>query len=502
MKKISNDDTFENYLGKFIDMNVNGTIRKFFVSNIDSGSITTNAGILYPDSFSILRESPEQECSVCSDVCYQNIPVIKLIFTNYVDNTSIPEYFGGPVSEYVNDYADDTFDLVLNGVVIGRINTRDYKSPKPSDLFDFRTYRRSEIWFIPNYTTNLSVSYEYASASNVSSYYSFSYGEINTLGLSSYNGNLFNKNSFNEIALVPVSCSNPTVCNEFTCLYNPPISSAFLTYPAVTLDVHKIILNENGTSALSCVSYNMFNFERESVDSFSSLGRVNLHTQNFYINKDSPGAVDLRFYNGSLSAGSIFQSISTSFFYFDPCEIVNPPFYSLDEQYYYVYNKPEGASNLYNVQFAYALPINSQSFTKEQPINNPAPPVLRKMIFFDSPSLEDKKTLYIGENRKYSPYSSQSFSPIIDNPGIFKTRSPFYPSTSAFNGVSPIDIATGFGAIYSDIFANDLFEGEFYCLENRTNLGQSVVYRQISAYVDMIGTTTYQHLSVGATFNL
>lgn len=492
MKKISKDDIFSNYVGKFIDVNDNGVIRKYFVSNIDSGSITTGAGILYPNTFSVLRDSPEQSCDICSDVCYQNVPVVKIIFTNYVDNTSVPEYFGGPVSDYVNDYANDTYDLYINGQKIGRIDTRDYKSPRPVDSHN--GLKRNEIWFIPNYNTNLSVSYEYASASNRSNRYSFFYGDINILGLSSYNSDIFNKNSYNEIALIPISSSNPTVCNDLVCNFNPPISSAFLVQPSITLDIHKVILNENGTSALSCVSYNMHDFGYLQ-DRYFATQDVGFYTLNYYVDLNNPGVNILHFYKEGLSAGSIFQPFSASFFYYDPCVFQSPPYYSLLPSLFYSYT----SANQYDAQFAYG--VNSNSFINEQPLSNPAPPVLRKLSLLNSTNTNDIKFLYMGENRKYSPYSSQNFTTVLDNPGIFKTREIVYPFTSSFSASPPSDIIIG-NTIYSDMFANELFEGDFYCLENRTNLGEDIKYRLLNVYLETVGNNTYQHLSVGPLFNL
>lgn len=93
MKKISNDDTFENYIGKFIDVNVNGTIKKYFVSSIDSGSITTGAGILYKP-YNIINESVQQYC--CSSLS---------AYVFFVCNS--------------NGFKDDDFEIYLNGTSIG-----------------------------------------------------------------------------------------------------------------------------------------------------------------------------------------------------------------------------------------------------------------------------------------------------------------------------------------------------------------------------------------------
>jgi hypothetical protein len=505
MKKISNNDTFANYIGKFIDMDIEGTVRKFFVSEIEAGSITTNAGILYPDTFNIIRESNEQDCQICDDVCYQNVPVLKIIFTNYVYNNSDPEY---TIGKFVNNYVDDTFDLYLNGNFLGRINTRDYKSPAPTEG---NSLKRNEIWFIPNYNNNnIEVTYAYASASNRSSYYSYIWGgPINSLGLSSFDSSLFDKNYFNEIALVPVSCNNPTVCNENRCDYDPPLNNIFLTYPSITLDIHKIVIKPNGTSALSCVSYNMHQF-----DYLHGSGSLTDNTLTIRPNNDNytdtPSIIGTSYFKEGLSAGSIVQPFSASFYYIDPCDFVSPPFYPLDANYYYNKTNSYTDGNYNDYCFAYAL--SGEPFPNRQPLNNPLPSMLRKYTFFNSPSLSDIKNLYVGENRKTAPFTSQNFVTVTDNPGIFKTRSPFFPFTPDFAGYTPLDIEVqgtngpsynfSNNAIYSDIFANELFEGNFYCLENRTNSGGSINFRRINVYLETVGDTLTQHLSVSNIVSL
>lgn len=93
MKKISNDDNFQNYVGKYTDVLVNGTLKKYFVSLLDAGSITTNAGILYKP-YSIIGDSTQQFCcSTLSAYCF------------YICNS--------------NSLKDDDFEIYLNGTSVG-----------------------------------------------------------------------------------------------------------------------------------------------------------------------------------------------------------------------------------------------------------------------------------------------------------------------------------------------------------------------------------------------
>lgn len=93
MKKLSRDNTFENYIGKYVDVLVNGTPKKYFVTAIDAGSVTTNAGILY-EPYSIVDESTQQYC--CS---------VLSAYAFYICNS--------------NAAKDDDFEIYINGVSVG-----------------------------------------------------------------------------------------------------------------------------------------------------------------------------------------------------------------------------------------------------------------------------------------------------------------------------------------------------------------------------------------------
>lgn len=67
MKKISNDIEFESYVGKYIDVNVNGNIKKYAVSYIDAGNFVPNAGILH-QPYNVLQISPFQQCADQNDI--------------------------------------------------------------------------------------------------------------------------------------------------------------------------------------------------------------------------------------------------------------------------------------------------------------------------------------------------------------------------------------------------------------------------------------------------
>lgn len=70
MNYISNNNQFENYKGKYIDIFINGIYKKYYVSEIQSGSITTNVAVLYNDTFSIVGNSSQQKCENINDISW------------------------------------------------------------------------------------------------------------------------------------------------------------------------------------------------------------------------------------------------------------------------------------------------------------------------------------------------------------------------------------------------------------------------------------------------
>jgi hypothetical protein len=481
MKKISNNNTFANYIGKFIDVNIEGTIHKFLVSEIEAGSITTNAGILYPDSFSILRESPNQECDICDDVCVNNIPVIKVMFRNIV------ETFAYGSSTTINNFYGEIHELILNGTSLGRINTT------------FQKGKHNEIWFVPYDPSKVVIStLTYASSSNSSIYNTNSWGNIDSLVLSSFDSSLLSKNDYNEISIRPVSAWNPVSSDPgYPLVYNPPLSTAFFLSPLVTLDIHKILPLTTNTSSISCQSYTMHRFNNSSIDQFADSNSLRFH---------DPIDLDFRsvwpYVNNYMSAGCIFQTFSASFYYYDPCQIESPLYYPLDPEYYYTYATGI-AKNIFGVKFAYGRPNEINMYPNNYLISdNPALPLLRKYEFFNSRNINDKLYLFVGSNTKNTDnfYLHEINDGYVD---LYATRNIQlgYTNQKANNGFLG---GTSYKAIYDSKYANKLFEGRFYALEDGTyDLGSGTVrFREMSVYTDSSLFPITQNISAGAVFNL
>ena len=345
MKKISNDDTFENYVGKFIDMNINGTIRKFFVSNIDSGSITTNAGILYPDSFSILRESPEQECSICNDPCVDSVPIIELNFSgkNY---TTYGSYL-------IDDKVNETHDVFLNNNKICRINTQLLSA-------DF-----NRLWIIPFYTNNV----------EIPNFFDDSYGTAVATRAAScvfFNPSFYNSKDWNCLTIIPVSANNPNTLGDpvqtfFTNFYNN-IGYDYSTYRREpNILTNKIILSSTGVSAVSCSPWRQYDISYSNFDNFTCIDTNCPYLSTAYV------------------LGSYIQTVSTFFVDLNPCQ--NPTEYSLgftyDADRYYTDTNPF-------IRLAYEPEITPDSYF--------GAPALRKYVFYTDCSLSNTIELYNGRS--------------------------------------------------------------------------------------------------------
>lgn len=349
MKKISNNDTFANYIGKFIDVNIEGTIHKFLVSEIDAGSITTNAGILYPDSFSILRESPNQECDICDDPCVNSVPIIELNFYGKGSNN----YNDGSKQYLINDRVNELHDVFINNNKICRINTNVLSAGF------------NRLWLIPFYSSNVQIP-------------NFFDDQINTLidtvqvSCVFFNPTFYNSKDWNSLVVIPISAYNPNTLEYppqsfFTNFYSNigPNSYAFVRDGPDIL-TNKILLNSTGVSSVSCNPWEQYDISESSL-----FGNVPCYFTNCpYL------STDLRF-------GTYSQNISTFFIDLNPCQ--NPTEYSLG--FTYDPNRYYTDTNSGN-RYAYEGELAPDPYF--------GAPALRKYIFYTDCSLSNTIELYNG----------------------------------------------------------------------------------------------------------
>lgn len=388
MKKISNDDTFENYVGKFIDMNINGTILKFYVSNIDSGSITTNAGILYPDSFSILRESPNQECNICDDPCANSIPIIELNFSGKWGTLHYTNYL-------INDRINETHDVFLNNHKICRIDTKVLSA----------AFNR--LWLIPFYSNNV----------QIPNFYDDSYGTSVVTRSSScvfFDPSFYNSKEWNGLTIIPVSASNPNTLGEpnqtfFTNFYdNLPIGfgSVTRTYPCIL--TNKILLNSTGVSSVSCDPWQQYNISQDDFGNFSC-----------YFTNCPYLSTDLKF-------GSYSQPVSTFFIDLNPCQ--NPTEYSLGFTY---------DADRYYTDTNQFIKVAYESVQSPDPYFGA--PALRKYIFYTNCSMSNTIELYNGRSNVTYYSEPRWYSDL----GLTLFTGTFYRFDPPYNDVHEVQVVEG-----------------------------------------------------------
>lgn len=338
MKKISNNNTFANYIGKFIDVNIEGTIHKFLVSEIDAGSITTNAGILYPDTFSILRESPDQQCDICDDPCVNSVPIIEL---NFSGGSSM--YFGTGIGviNFTNGKLSEIYDFYLNGNKICRIDTNTLSA----DI--------NRLWLIPFHSSNVqtpNILYDKV--------FDFSPPYTTAVSCVFFNPSFYNNRDWNTYTINPVSAYNPYP-------YNPAADNIpqtfYTTFGLSRVLTNKILVNSNNVSSVSCIAWNQddLNFQQNYGASYLSTDLV-------------PGSFD--------------QVASAFFINLDPCQ--NPTEYSLGFNYdadrYYTSTSTETSS-----KYAYT----SVNYFPDPYYRAP---ILQKYIFYTDCSKTTTMDLYYG----------------------------------------------------------------------------------------------------------
>lgn len=299
MTKLSSNEEFADFVGKYVTIDDNGTLRKYLVKSANKDAIIRNASYIIPGEYTILGQSDKQTCDICEYACINNVPVLKVSFRN-----------GGILNDYralVNGYVDERWEIFLNGVSLGTYDTNAFQADT------------CEIWFLPN-STNMTIDPDYVTAHGawVGSAEDRIFAKRN-LPLSA-----FNVNDWNQIEIVPVSENNTPLPPNFNNL--PP--DAFYVYPNIQLDIHKVFPTDTmSVSTLSCGGWQMwYNYQFQSS-----------------ILDDIPFNIDssLGFRKQEQLVHSLKQSPSSCFIYLDPCEVPFINYFNIDTSYYYRYYASE-----------------------------------------------------------------------------------------------------------------------------------------------------------------
>jgi len=378
MKKISNDNNFENYLNTYVNVEVNGVVKKFFVSEINSGSIVTDAGILY--NYTTLGESTIQSCPVCEDPCYNSVPIIELNFNG-------KGYIGS--NNLLNNKLNETHDVYINNNKICRINTNTLSA-------DF-----NRLWLIPFYSSNV----------QIPNFFDDYYTGFNATSVAScvfFDPSFYNNRNWNNLVIKPVSAYNPAYLNN-------PIPETFYTHFFAGLGAgfdrresgvlsNKILVNSSNVSSVSCIAWKQYTFSSEA----NYIITCCYDTNCVYLSTDFKPYTQC-------------QQTSTFFIDLDPC--VNPTEYGLGFTYdgtrYYT-NDAETT----NIKYAYT-PYGS---TPDPYFSAPS---LKKYIFYTNCLKSGSIVLYTGLDNMngkiwYSdlgltPFTGSYFYVDYSNPFLYPT---------------------------------------------------------------------------------
>jgi hypothetical protein len=343
MRKISNDDNFENYLNKYISMEINGVVKKFYVSEIDSNSFVTNAGILR--NYNVLGESESQQCDVCESTCFNNIPIIEL---NFIGKG---RYGNDYLSYLIDNKVKETHDVFLNNNKICRINTESLSA------------NINRLWLIPFYSSNV----------QIPNYFDDEYGTMIYTSAAScvfFDPSYYKRKDWNYITINPVSANNPNTLGQpsqtfFTNFYGNDLSYVFHRYSFNILN-NKILVNNSNVSSVSCDAWLQYRFDSSNY-SFECCYPTNCY-----------------YLSTSLIPKSYCQQVSTFFIDLDPCQ--NPTEYNLG----FTYDGTRYYADDSSFKYAYL---------NEQP---PDPyfgaPSLRKHIFYSDCSKTNTVELYNGKS--------------------------------------------------------------------------------------------------------
>ena len=345
MRKISNDDNFENYLNKYVNIEVNGTVKKFFVTEVNSNSFVTNAGILR--NYNTLGESDNQQCDVCESTCFNNIPIIEL---NFIGKG---RYNNDNLSYLIDDKVKEKHDVFLNNNKICTINT------------EILSANINRLWLIPFYSSNV----------QIPNYFDDQYSSMIFTSAAScvfFEPSYYKRKDWNHVTINPVSANNPNTLGEptqtfFTNFYGDNLSYIFRRDSFGILN-NKILMDNTGVSSVSCIAWEQYDV--------ANLGNWNINyccyaTNCYYLSTD-------------LIPKSYCQQISTFFIDLDPCQ--NPTEYGLG----FTYDGTRYYTDDSSFKYAYIY---------EQP---PDPyfgaPSLRKHIFYTDCSKTNTIELYNGNS--------------------------------------------------------------------------------------------------------
>lgn len=395
--KISNDDSFQNYTGKYISLTQNGVTKKYFVSEIGKNSFLSNVSILQgtdQTNYSFTSAGVPQRCDACDFPCISAVPIIEMIFPG---RGLSQNYYAGNSLSLQKPYFDEKHVPVINNHNIATIDLAVLSA-------DFNI-----VWLIPS-TEQYKIDVDDVFKPIIES----SFPDIftsRTTSFSAYyfNPSYYNDNGFNQFKIDHIYANNP-LSSDFAIpegytdqwFWGYFFEDVLPTFESSRIMYKKLITDSTGSKTLTCYPWYLYSLTNSD---------VNPSIYTFYSKEFRP-PFSPTFYNNSEH-----QQISFTFLDLNPCSPPVIEYYQYDNTKYYTFPDTHDAYIYYDSPF---LPH----------------PILRKIDFYTSCSTSSPvSSLYIGANKGRfgaGPWTSTIYyhnsaaTDIVESARIYYTNE-FYP---------------------------------------------------------------------------
>lgn len=355
--KITNDDSFQNYIGKYISLTENGVKKKYYVSEISKSSFLSNVSILQGVSgtdFNFTSAGVQQKCDTCDFPCVSAIPVIELIFPG--KKTTRDVYQQGYLLQ--KDYIDEIHCPIINDYKTATI----YTSVLSADF--------NVVWLIPSNRTDINISTDDVFIKIKESYPSLFTSFTTSFSAFFFDPAYYYENDINEFRIDHIYANNPGAPTYvgynpswFWCdFYNDGLANA--TYYTSRILYKKIVQNSNGSYHLSCYPWLQYELTPSEWGGDSSVSTP----RGDYVTPFPP----------SLYPDS--QQVTGVFLDLNPCSVPNVEFYQ------------------YNIQDYYTDFLTYLSYLDSYESPYYPFPFLRKIEVYDSCSLSNSNFIYVGRD--------------------------------------------------------------------------------------------------------
>jgi hypothetical protein len=312
INKISNDDVFKNYVGKYIKLTENGVTKKYLVGEIDKNSLLRDVSIQQGVSgtdYSFTSASILQRCFICDNPCVSAVPIIQFEFKGMSS---------GEYGSFTKRYYDEKHDIYLNGRKICTVDTSVLSCAVnklwliPSD-FTFRI-DMNDVWDNRDYATYFG-------------------GRTTAFSACYFDRTFYNKDSINRMVIDPVYANNPNIYTWYrfalsgTSMPSNVFFTSFWNDDGVRSGIirKKMTLSANNILALSCQKWSCNAFDSDPSGEYYTQSDIGdgLQSNHWYWSNFNASWYDLDPCNDPENYIPNY-AYENSLYYSDPYKLGNP----------------------------------------------------------------------------------------------------------------------------------------------------------------------------------